>query len=78
MRQDRPLPLPIEKGTGANCMTAEIFIDTNILLYAQSRHPAEADKRTRAREVMKAGRIGLSAQVLGEFYVNATKKLSPP
>lgn len=59
-------------------MTAEIFIDTNILLYAQSKHPAEARKREVARECLQRPGIGFSTQVLGEFYVNATKKLEPP
>lgn len=59
-------------------MTAEIFIDTNILLYAQSKHRAESVKRERAREVLGRPGIGLSSQVLGEFYVNATRKLNPP
>lgn len=59
-------------------MTADIFIDSNIVLYAQSQNPEESGKRELARKVLKAGRIGLSSQVLGEFYVNATRKISPP
>jgi predicted nucleic acid-binding protein len=58
-------------------MTAEIFIDTNILLYAQSKHPAESVKREQARDVLRHSGIALSSQVLGEFYVNATRKLTP-
>jgi predicted nucleic acid-binding protein len=58
-------------------MRAEVFVDTNILLYAQSQDPAEEQKRRIAREVLTRPDIGLSAQVLGEFYVNATAKLRP-
>lgn len=58
-------------------MRAEVFIDTNILLYAQSKDPAEAQKKTIARGVLVQSGIALSAQVLGEFYVNATAKLRP-
>jgi predicted nucleic acid-binding protein len=49
------------------------FADTNILLYAISRDPAETAKAKRANEVLAAGDIGLSVQVLQEFYVQATR-----
>jgi predicted nucleic acid-binding protein len=49
------------------------FADTNILLYAISRDPAETDKAKRANELLTAGDIGLSVQVLQEFYVQATR-----
>jgi predicted nucleic acid-binding protein len=56
-----------------------VFVDTNVLLYA--RDVSEPDKQPRARDWMDAlweGRSGrLSAQVLNEFYVVATQKLSP-
>lgn len=58
-------------------MRAEVFIDTNILLYAQSKDRAEEQKRIIARKVLSRSNIALSAQVLGEFYVNATAKLRP-
>jgi predicted nucleic acid-binding protein len=55
------------------------FVDTNILVYAQDR--SEADKQPRARALLEAlwsTRTGcLSTQVLQEFYVVATRKLSP-
>ncbi len=57
-------------------MTALVFVDTNVLLYARDRRfPA---KQKRAAEWMAllwremTGRT--SMQVLAEFYVNATKK----
>jgi predicted nucleic acid-binding protein len=50
------------------------FADTNILLYAISRDPEEQAKATRANEILSARDIGLSAQVLQEFYVQATRE----
>ena len=49
------------------------FVDTNILLYAISRDPAERLKAVRANEIIDAGDIGLSVQVLQEFYVQSTR-----
>jgi predicted nucleic acid-binding protein len=59
-------------------MTADFFIDTNVLLYAQSKHPDESEKRDLAREALRRPGIAFSSQVLGEFYVNVTRKISPP
>jgi len=57
-----------------------VFVDTNILIYA---HDSDAGlKRARAIESLRplwdadSGR--LSVQVLQEFYVNVTRKLSTP
>jgi predicted nucleic acid-binding protein len=50
------------------------FADTNILLYAISRDPAEQTKAKRANEILAARDIGLSVQVLQEFYVQATRE----
>lgn len=49
------------------------FVDTNVLLYAISRDPAEHDKAIRANRILDAGDIGLSVQVLQEFYVQSTR-----
>lgn len=49
------------------------FADTNILLYTISRDPAETEKARRANELLAAGDLGLSVQVLQEFYVQATR-----
>lgn len=49
------------------------FADTNILLYAISRDPAERTKAHRANEILDGGNVGLSVQVLQEFYVQATR-----
>lgn len=49
------------------------FADTNVLLYAISRDPAEHEKARRANKILDGGDLGLSVQVLQEFYVQATR-----
>jgi len=51
------------------------FVDTNILLYAISKDPAERRKTDIAIEVLDSpvGELALSVQVLQEFYVQATR-----
>ena len=49
------------------------FVDTNILLYAISRDPAEEAKAVVANGIIDSGDIGLSVQVLQEFYVQSTR-----
>ena len=49
------------------------FVDTNVLLYAVSEVPEEADKRARAREVLTEPNLAASVQVLQEFYHQATR-----
>jgi len=53
------------------------FADTNILLYAISSDPREAGKADRAVALLARRDIGLSVQVLQEFYVQATRRNSP-
>jgi predicted nucleic acid-binding protein len=55
-------------------MHAEVFCDSNILLYAASNAPEDAAKRAVARRVLALPGVGFSVQVLQEFYVNATRK----
>lgn len=50
------------------------FADTNVLLYAISRDPEEQAKATRANEILATRDIGISVQVLQEFYVQATRE----
>ena len=50
------------------------FADTNVLLYAISRDRNEEAKAARANEILAAGEILLSVQVLQEFYVQATRR----
>jgi predicted nucleic acid-binding protein len=51
------------------------FLDTNVLLYAISKDPAERRKTDIAIELLDApkGELALSVQVLQEFYVQATR-----
>ena len=60
-------------------MTAELkFFDTNILVYLFDSDSPE--KQRLAKDLLKAeaDNVVLSAQVLGEFYVAATRKLAKP
>lgn len=59
-------------------MRADSFLDTNILLYASSRTEAEQEKRNVARGLLSRDGVGLSVQVLAEFYVNAVSKFKLP
>ena len=53
------------------------FVDTNIALYAVSPLPEELDKRSIALELIDGGDLALSAQVLQEFYTQATRHRGP-
>ena len=53
------------------------FVDTNILLYAISKDTDEAAKAKTANAILATGDIGLSVQVLQEFYVQATRASRP-
>lgn len=54
------------------------FIDTNVLLYAamDQIRPEDTAKRPVASDLINEARFAISAQVMAEFYYNATK-LSP-
>jgi predicted nucleic acid-binding protein len=60
-------------------MTAPVFVDTNVLVYA--RDPRDAAKQVRAADWIehlwreRTGRTSL--QVVSEYYVCLTRKLSP-
>lgn len=60
-------------------MTAPVFVDTNVLVYA--RDSRDASKQQRAHEwlafLWKTKRGRLSRQVLQEYYVTVTQKLRP-
>ena len=53
------------------------FVDANILLYTISQDPAEQDKAKCANEILSGRDLALSAQVLQEFYVQATRTSRP-
>jgi len=56
------------------------FVDTNILIYAHDTSAGQ--KHSRAKELMRdlwqSGKGCLSIQVLQEFYVNVTQKVTKP
>lgn len=54
-------------------MRTRRFVDTDVLLYSISRDPGEAAKRARATALLDSADLALSAQVLQEFYVQATR-----
>ncbi len=61
-------------------MTAKVFVDSNVLIYA---HDADAghkhERATGSLRKLWDTRTGrLSTQVLQEFYVNTTRKLKVP
>lgn len=58
-------------------MNAEVMLDTNVVAYAASQVPEDSEKRARALDLIDTAPLGLSAQVLQEFYVTATRKMRP-
>jgi predicted nucleic acid-binding protein len=63
-------------------MADRVFLDTNIFIYAIDTSPSQSFKRDRARNLirehieMESGVI--SIQVLQEFFVGSTSKISSP
>ncbi len=55
-------------------MTADVFLDANILLYANSKAPLDREKSLKAQQIMLAAPFALSTQVLQEFIANALRK----
>ena len=53
------------------------FLDTNVLIYAASPAPDEADKQRSAQRLLEAGDLAVSVQVLQEFYHQATRSSRP-
>jgi predicted nucleic acid-binding protein len=53
------------------------FVDTNVLLYAISTDPGEAEKAGLAQAILECSDLALSVQVLQEFYVQATRAGRP-
>jgi predicted nucleic acid-binding protein len=61
-------------------MTAPVFVDTNVLLYAHDADAGAKHEAARAclRELWEERTGCLSLQVLQEFYVNVTQKIARP
>lgn len=60
-------------------MSASTFVDTSVLVYAVD--DTEPEKRDIARQILVSNRYGefvLSAQILSEFYMTVTRKLTEP
>jgi predicted nucleic acid-binding protein len=53
------------------------FVDTNVLIYAAGRLPGDETRRREALRILKSADLALSAQVLQEFYVQATRATRP-
>jgi len=64
-------------GLAGTRFTTVRFVDTNILLYAISRDPADQGKAKLANEILTDRELALSVQVLQEFYVQATRASRP-
>ncbi len=58
-------------------MNADVFIDTNVLLYTIAEDPAAVSKRQRAQQLLLSERGGWSVQVAAEFFVNAASAKRP-
>ncbi len=59
-------------------MTARVFFDTNVLVYAALGTGKNEHKRKRALELIESEDFGTSAQVLQEFFVTVARKASRP
>src|SRR5215471_6762546 len=59
-------------------MTARVFFDTNVLVYAAVGTGKDEPKRKRALELIGSEDFGTSAQVLQEFFVTVVKKAARP
>ena len=61
-------------------MTERTFVDSNILIYAHDKYagPKQRIAALRLNELWKHGSGVISPQVMQEFYVNSTRKLSVP
>ena len=65
-------------GLGKTCMSAEVFLDTSILVYAAVGGGPDSPKRQKAMELIEREDFATSAQVLQEFFVTVTKKAAIP
>jgi predicted nucleic acid-binding protein len=55
-------------------MIAEVVLDTNVLVYAVSKASSDVAKRRVALDLIDTRDVGLSGQILQEFFVTVTKK----
>jgi predicted nucleic acid-binding protein len=59
-------------------MNADVFFDTNVLVYAAMGAAKDEPKKKRALTLITAADFGTSAQVLQEFYVTVVRKAARP
>ena len=59
------------------CTVAMRFVDTNVLVYAVCTTGEDAVKFEQAQRLLQERDLALSAQVLQEFYVQATRPSRP-
>ncbi|HMC62415.1 MAG TPA: PIN domain-containing protein [Candidatus Solibacter sp.] len=59
-------------------MTARVFFDTNVLVYAALGAGKDEPKRKRALELIESEDFGTSAQVMQEFFVTVVRRASRP
>lgn len=55
-------------------MAELFFLDSNVLIYAISKHQSDVAKNAEANRILQEDNISISTQVMQEFYVNATVK----
>lgn len=58
--------------------SSEVFLDTNILVYAALGRDHAGHRWERAREIVLTEDYCTSGQVLAEFYTNVIRKGAPP
>jgi predicted nucleic acid-binding protein len=54
-------------------MSATVFLDTNVLIYAALTEPKDIEKKRAARKLLARDDASLSVQVFQEFYVQTTR-----
>jgi predicted nucleic acid-binding protein len=59
-------------------MTAKVFLDTNVLVYAAIGSGRDQPKRKLSLELINSEDFGISAQVLQEFFVTVVRKAAIP
>ena len=59
-------------------MRVESFLDTNVLVYAAAGRESEGHEREQALALIEREDVGVSAQILQEFYVTVTRKIETP
>ena len=57
---------------------ADVFLDTNVLLYAALGRDHAGDRLERARQIVLSEDYCTSGQVLAEFYANAVRRGARP